>query len=192
MIALSLAAFSAVVVACQNSLAGNTNGAMQGTIDFEFQNAPPFAAIDWITRLTDRPVIAPLNFTGNITYRSAHKLTRDEAIQALSGALESNGWYLVSVNGLYYRLVTVTETNSVSDTPHIEIEIAGDRAIVDGKSISYEDLNDTIIPLVTPEIEVWVSAPLKPYESDRFSRTVSALRKVNVRKIYSAYLPSAK
>jgi type II secretion system GspD-like secretin len=192
MIALSLVALSAVVVACQSSLGDSTNGAMAGTIDFQFQNAPSVTAVEWITRLTEKPVIVSLKLSGSITYRSAHKLTHDEAIQALSGALESNGWYLVSVNGLYYRLVTVSETNNVTDTPHIEIEIAGDRAIVDGKSIGYEDLNNTIVPLVTAETEVWVSAPRKSYESDRFWRTVSDLCKLKVRKIYSAYLPSAK
>ena len=50
----------------------------------------------------------------------------------------------------------VVETNSVSNRSHIDLEIQGDKLIVDGKPIQSEDLTQTLVPLVGPETEIWI------------------------------------
>jgi hypothetical protein len=166
--ALSTATVLAIALAPQNSLADATNGATVGTIDFQFENAPPFTLINWVARLTREPVVVPYDLTFLVTYRTNRKVTPDEALRDIDGVLLTNGYHLVKTDESYYRIMKVVETNSVSNRSHIDLEIQGDKLIVDGKPIQSEDLTQTLVPLVGPETEIWIQ---DAYDTQGFGLT---------------------
>jgi hypothetical protein len=195
----SIVILSAVVVsvftpAFHNSLAADTNAATVGTVDMQFINAPPSAAINWLARLTGKPVIAPLNITALITYKTERKVTPDEAVRELTAVLESNKLYLMNANGMYYRLATTTETNKLADIPHAEIVVREDQVLIEGRSVRWEDLPKALGVLVMPEAEVWVFDPkAQPGpDSAQLTRLLAVLNQTKAGRIYRAYLPPRK
>jgi len=188
-IALCIVAVLADILAFQSSLAEDTNTASAGTIDMQFENAPVIAVVDWLVRLTNKPLITPTFFTGVVNYRTKRKLTRDEAIQGIAGVLKTNGLYFVNVDNLYDRLLTASETNSVVNHPHIEVEVQGDRALVDGRAIRFEDLTATISNSITADTEVWVSAPSTQTGEQISINVDNWMAQAHMGKPYRAYLP---
>ncbi len=124
-IALCVVTASAGTLAFQSSLAEDTNTTAVHTFSCQFQNAPVSAVVEWLVRLTNKPLITPIYFTGVVDYRTERKLTLDEAIQGLAGVLKTNGLYFVSVDNVYNRLLIASETNNVVDHPRIEVEVSG-------------------------------------------------------------------
>ena len=188
MVILSVVAASEFTLAFHNSLAADTNAATIGTVDMQFINAPASGPINWLVRLTGKPVIAPLNLTGAVTYKTERKLTREEAVRGLTAALASNKLYVVSVDNSYYRLTTTTETNKLADSPHVEVAVQEDLILIDGRSVRWEDLPRALGVLVMPDAEIWV---YDPYARDgSVSNPLNRFLKVaQGRKIYQAYLP---
>ena len=183
-----IVAVSASILAFQSSLAESTNAATAGTVDMQFINAPASGPINWLARLTGKPVIAPLNLTASITYKTERKVTPGEAVRGLTAVLASNKLYLVNVGDSYYRLTTTTETNKLADIPHTEIAVQEDRVLIEGRSIRWEDLPKALGVLVMPDAEIWV---YDPYARDGLvSEPLTKLLKVlKGRKVYQAYLP---
>jgi len=187
-VTLSVVVAFMVTLAFHSSLAAGTNTAVYGPVSMEFSNAPVSAIIGWLARLTDKPVIAPLNLTVGITYKTERKLTPDEAVRALTAVLASNKLYVVNIDNLYYRLATTTQTNKLADIPHTEIAVQEDRVLIEGRSVRWEDLPKAISVLVMPDAEIWV---YDPHARDGLvSGPLTKLLKVlQGRKVYQAYLP---
>jgi hypothetical protein len=188
-IALWIVTVSAGVLTFQSSLADDTNTASAGTIDLRFENCPVIAVVDWLVRLTNKPLITPTYFTSVVNYRPKRKLTREEAIQGIAGALQTNGLYFVNVDNLYNRLLTASETNNVVGHPHIEIEVRGDRVLVDGRPIRFEDLTGTISNSITADTEVWISAPSTQTGEQIVLDMDMWISQAHLGKLYRAYLP---
>jgi type II secretory pathway component GspD/PulD (secretin) len=187
-----IVALSVATLVGQISLAENTDPNAVRAIDFDFHGAPIWVAIKWLTRLTNQPVLIPVNVAGTFTYKSEHKLTRDEAVEAISSTLQANGWYLMNVDHSYYRLLPLSETNSPAVVPHIEIEIQADQLIVDGKSIQSKDLAQTIAPLIGPETEIWVRDTLDTTgmgSTPQFARILMPLNMAHPKRICTKLTP---
>jgi len=194
MIALSVVTVSTGILTFPSCLADDTNAAAIGAIDLRFEDAPVIFVVDRLVWLTNKPLITPSYFTGVVNYRTKRKLTRDEAIQAIASVLKTNGLYFVNVNNLYDRLLTASETNRVNlvNSPHIEVEVQGDRALVDGRAIRFEDLTGTISNSITADTEVWVSAPSTQTGAQIFLDVTLWMTQAHMGKLYRAYLPQPK
>lgn len=172
------------------SRADDTNAAR--VIDFEFRNAPAFAAIDWLTRLTDKPVLIPATVSFQFSYRTERKLTRDEAVDALSAIFQTNGLHLVKVKNSYYRLTNESVASPAIEKPHIDVELQGDQFLVNGSVVDRADLSGRLAALMTPETEVWVRHPLTPTPDPSFNEGAELLRIVqglDANRIYTEYIP---
>jgi hypothetical protein len=193
-IAVWIFAVSADILAFQSSLAESTNAAAVGTVSLVLSNVPVSAAINWLTRLTGKPVIAPLNLTALITYKTERKVTPDEAIRELTAILASNKLYVVNVDSSYYRLATTTETNKLADNPHVEVVVQEDQILIEGRSVRWEDLPKAVGVLIMPDAEIWVYDPKAQPESDsaQLGRLRTVLGQTKAGKIYRAYLPPRK
>jgi hypothetical protein len=197
MIALSAATIAVITMASQGSLADGTNGATTGTIDLQFQNAPAFTLIEWVTRLTDEPVVVPYNVNFPVTYRTEHKLTRDEAIAAIDGVLRTNAYCLVRPDGSYYRVAKVSETNSIANRSHIDLEVQGDKVVVNGNTtVDLKDLASTLAALSTPETEIWIRHLVAGWSRGRTSNEamelLTSLRGWDANKMFLKYVPEAR
>ena len=193
MITLPMVVAFMVTLAFHGSFAADTNATV-GTIDFQFVNAPAFAAINWLARLTGKPFIVPLNATAHITYKTERKVTPDEAIRALTTQLASNNLYVVNVGDLYYRLVTASDTNKVVDNQRVEMALQDDGVLIEGRFVRWEDLPKALGILVMPDEEIWIYDPkvMTGPESDsaQLGKLLNVLGQAKVGKIYRAYLPA--
>lgn len=161
-------------------------------IDFQFINAPPFAAAAWLTRLTGQPVLIPASASFQFTYRTVRKLTRREAIDALRGVLQTNGLSLVRINGAYWKLTKETPASAAEPKPHIDVELQGEDFVVNGQAVTQADLSPRLAGLMTAETEVWVHHPQPPVHEPSFNEGVELLRVVHgldANRIYTEYLP---
>jgi hypothetical protein len=183
-----------VILAPKISRAEDTNAVR--VIDFEFRNAPVFAAIDWLTRLTDKPVIIPVLVSFQFSYRTERKITREEAIDALSAILQTNGLYLVKVKDSYYRLTKESVASPAVEKPHVDVELRGDQFLVNGSPVDRADLSGRLAALMTPDTEVWVRHPLPPPARDpSFNEGAELLRVVqglDANRIYTEYIPARR
>jgi len=177
----------------QRSLADGTNDATPRTIQFEFQNAPVSMVIEWVTRLSHEPVVLPYNIDFPVTYRTERKLTREEAIQVIDAILQANGYHLVNRDNSYYRVVGVSETNSGSNSAHLELEVRGDKLVIGGNTIiGREDLSKTIAQLTNAETEIWVHHSVTrsgATPSNEAVELVASVRGLNASKMYLECVP---
>ena len=193
---LGAATVLAITLTPQDSLAGATNGATVGTIDFQFENAPAFTLIEWVTRLTHESVVVPYDLNFPVTYRTERKVTLEEALQGIDGVLLTNGYHLVKKGESYYRVVKVAETNSVSNQAHIDLKLQGDKVIVDENTIvDRADLAKTLAVLSIPDAELWihhtVTGPRAPTNNEAMELLVSS-RGLDASKFFLKYVPEGK
>jgi hypothetical protein len=175
------------------SRADDTNAAR--VVDFEFQNAPAFAAIDWLTRLTAKPVIVPATVTFQFSYRTERKITREEAIDALSAILQTNGLHLAKVKDSYYQLTKESVASPAIERPHVDVELRGDQFLVNGSLVDRADLSGKLAVLMAPGTEVWVRHPLPPTRGPFFNEGAELLRVVqglDANRIYTEYVPAGQ
>jgi hypothetical protein len=174
------------------SRADDTNAAR--VIDFEFQNAPGFAAIAWLTRLTATPVIVPADVTFQFSYRTPQKITRQEAIDALSNIFRTNGLDLAKVNDSYYRLTKASVPSLPTPRLHIDVELRDDQFFINRSLVERAELSQKLNQLMTPGMEVWVLHSQSPTRDPSFNEGAELLRTVrglDVNRIYTVYMPSA-
>jgi len=172
------------------SWADGTNAAR--VIDFEFQNAPSFAAIVWLTRLTATPVVVPANVTFQFSYRTPQKITREEAIDALSSVFRTNGLNLAKVNDSYYRLTKASAPSSPAARLHIDVELRGDQFFINGSPVERAELSQRLGQLMASGMEVWVQHSQSPTRDPFFNEGAELLRAVqglDANRIYTAYMP---
>ncbi len=106
-------------------------------------------------------MIVPYDLSFPVTYRTQRKVTLEEALQGIDGVLHADGYRLVKLDESYYRVVKVAETNSLSNLPHIDLAIQGDKILVNGNAIvERKDLAKTLAVLSKPDMELWVDHPL--------------------------------
>lgn len=172
-----------------------------GTVDMQFSNAPVSAAVQWIVRLTKEPVIVPETVTGVITYRSDGHVTKEEAIEGLTKALKASNLQLVNINQTYYRLLPASEANATTDVQRVEVEIEGDRVVVDGKPFAYAELPQALKPLMGPDTEIWIhdatwvhDTLAAPWDGKSMgaNQYLMPLHKAQPKRICFAYTPSDK
>jgi hypothetical protein len=192
-IVLAAATVLATSLTDRNSLADDTNGATAGTIDFQFENAPSFALIEWVARLTHGPVIVPYNLNFPVTYRTKRKVTPEEALQGIDGVLLTNGYHFVKTDESYYRIVRVAETNSFSNLSHIDLKIQGDKVVINGNTIvDRKDLAKTVAALSNPNTELWIQHPLTglraPMTNEAMELLVS-LQRLDAHNVFLEYVP---
>lgn len=184
---------TAGILAPKISRADGTNAAR--VIDFEFQNAPSFAAIVWLTRLTATPVIVPANVTFQFSYRTPQKITREEAIDALSSIFRTNGLNLAKVNDSYYRLTKASVPSSPVAKLHIDVELRGDQFFINGSPLGRAELSQRLGQLMTSGMEVWVLHSLSPARDPSFNEGAELLKAVqglDANRIYTEYLPAGQ
>jgi metal-dependent amidase/aminoacylase/carboxypeptidase family protein len=135
-------------------------------------------------------VVIPYNIDFPVTYRTERKVTREEAIQAINAILQANGYYLVNRDSSYYRVVAVSETNSVSNSAHLELEVRGDKMVIGGNTIiGREDLSKTLALLTNAETEIWVHHTITSDSSNEAVELLASVRGVNANKLYLEYVP---
>lgn len=164
-------------------------------IDFQFINAPVFSAVVWLTRLTDRPVVIPATATFQFSYRTERKITREEAIEALSAIFQTNGLHLAKVKDSYYQLTRESVASPAVEKPHVDVELQGDQFLVNGSVVDRADLSGRLAALMTPETEVWVRHPLTPTPDPSFNEGAELLRivqGVDANRIYTEYIPAGR
>ena len=179
-------------LACQICFADEANTNAIRAINFNFQNAPIWAGVQWLIRLKAQPVIVPVNVVGTFTYKSDHALTRDEAIEAIASSFQTNGWYLMYVDHSYYRLLPGAETNASASVPHVEVELGSAGLFLDGKPVPVKELTRTITPLVDPETEIWVHDTfdtLGSGTSEEFVKILVPLSMAHPKRICTKHLP---
>jgi len=196
MIGLSIVVVSATALTLRSSLADDTNAASAGIVDFEFRNAPVSAVIEWVMRLSHEPVVVPYNVNFPVTLRTERKLTREEAIQAIDGIFEANGYHLVKSDESYYRVMKIAETNSVANRSHVDLEIQGDKLVVNGNTIiDRNDLAKTLAVLSKPDTEVWIRHPLtRPGAptSNEADELLTSLQGLDANKMFLKYVPEGR
>ena len=174
-------------------LADGTNDATARTIQFEFRNAPVSFVIEWVTRLSHEPVVIPYNIDFPVTYITERKLTRDEGIQAIDGILQASGYHLVNRDNSYYRVVGVSETNMVSDSAHLELEVRGDQIVIGGNTIvARENLSETLAQLTNAQTEIWVHHPVtgsRASSSNEAAELLASVRGLHANRLYLEYMP---
>jgi hypothetical protein len=194
--ALSVATVLAISLTGQNSLADTTNGPTAGTIDFQFENAPALRLIEWVTRLSREPVVVPYDLNFLVTYKTERKVTLEEALHAIDGVLLANGYHLMKPDESYYRVVKVAETNSVSNRSHINLELQGDKVVVNGNTVvDRKDLAETLAVLSKPDMELWVDHPLIGLWSLATNEAMDLLGTslgVNANKMFLKCMPEGK
>ena len=174
----------------QGSLADGTDDATARTITFEFGGAPVSRVIEWVARLSHEPVVIPYNIDFPVTYRTERKVTREEAIQAINAILQANGYHLVNRDNSYYRVVGVSETNSVSNSAHLELEVRGDKLVIGGNTIiGREDLSKTLALLTNAETEIWVHHTVTSDSSNEAVELLASVKGVHANKLYLEYVP---
>jgi len=192
---LAAATVLATSLADQNLLADGTNGATAGTIDFQFENAPAFTLIEWVTRLTHEPVIVPYNLNFPVTYRTERKVTLEEALHGIDGALLTNGYHLVKTDESYYRVAKAGDTNSVSSRPHVDLGFQGEKIVVNGDTIvDRKDLAKTLAVLSGPETEIWIQhVATTPADHDIMELAINFLvssGQLGANKLFLEYMPA--
>ena len=200
MICLSAVAAAAVTLTPRGSLAEDTKATSAHIFTCEFRNAPVSAVVDWVARLTREPVVVPYNVNFPVTYRTKRKLTLEEAMQAFDGIFQTNGCQLVKADGAYYRIVKVAETNSFANHSHIDLEIQGDKLIINGNTIiDRNDLAKTLTLLSNAGAEIWVRHPIgrpgAPPSNNNDSEAVELLASVpglDANKMFLKYVPETK
>lgn len=184
---------TAAILTPNVSRADDTNAAR--VIDFEFRNAPVFSAVVWLTRLTDRPVVIPATATFQFTYRTERKVTREEAIDALTAIFQTNGLHLVKVKDSYYQLTKESVASPAVEKPHVDVELRADQFLVNGSLVDRADLSQRLAALMAPDAEVWVRHPQPPVGDPSFNEGAELLRVVpglDANRIYTEYLPAAQ
>jgi type II secretory pathway component GspD/PulD (secretin) len=189
---LSTAVVLAFALTLENSLADGTTGATPATISLDFKNAPAFSLIEWVTRLSNQPVVVPYNVDFPVTLKTERKLTREEAIEAIDGVLRMNGYRLVKPDKSYYRVVKASETNSVLSASHIELEVQGDRIVINGNTIiDRKDLAASLATLSNAETEVWIHHPVsgpRPHNSNEAMELLTSLRGLDANKMFLKFM----
>jgi hypothetical protein len=195
-IGLSIVVVSATALTLRSSLAEDTNAASAGIVDFEFRNAPAFAVIEWVARLSHEPLVVPYDVNFPVTLRTERKLTREEAIQAIDGVLRTNGYQLVKTDESYCRVMKVGETNSVANRSHIDLEIQGDKLVVNGNTIiDRNDLAKTLATLSKPDTEVWIRHSVFGPGAGTGNEAVellTSLRGLDANKMFLKYVPEGR
>lgn len=161
-------------------------------IDFEFQNAPSFAAIVWLTRLTATPVIVPANVAFQFSYRTPQKITRDEAIDALNSIFRTNGLNVAKVNDSYYRLTKASASSLPVAKLHIDVELRADQFFINGTAVERAELSHQLGQMMASGMEVWVRHSPSPTRDPSFNEGAELLRAVqglDANRIYTAYMP---
>jgi len=173
------------ILAPASTHADDTNTAR--VIDFEFQNAPLCTAADWLARLTSKPVLVPLGDTSRFSYRTRQKLTQQEAIDVMTGILQTNGLRLALVSDAYYKLTAELAAVASAEKPHIDIELRDDRFRVNGSAVDQAALSQRLAALMSTGTEAWVRCPLSPSDSSSFeagTKLLWAVHGVDTNRIY--------
>jgi general secretion pathway protein D len=91
-------------------IAATTNTTPIGNL-LTFNNAPLDVIFDRYQELAQRTVLRPANLAGAVTIRTHAELTREEALQALEGALALNGITLIPQGEKFVKAVLTADAN---------------------------------------------------------------------------------
>jgi hypothetical protein len=150
-----------------------------------------------LPQLTHKPVIVSMNVSGRIVYRSDPGSSSEQILKEIRGQLKTRRYVLTNMFDVYFKLVPMAETNSLTDSPRIEVEVRDNVILVDGRLVPLENLAATITRSLKPETEVWVEdATHHSVERGNaqfisvFARLQNEMRpKFRWGKLYKAYLP---
>jgi type II secretory pathway component GspD/PulD (secretin) len=159
-----------------------------GVIDF--QNTPLFAVVEYLTQISGRPIIVSLNLTGKLTYRSAHDMTFAEAVRELTGVLASNNLALVDVDSRYFKLTPASQTNSLPESPHLEVRVEKDQFLIEDHPVSREQFAAEVKKRATADTEIWIYDAQTSTNAD-FNTAYLLIAETGAksRKIFQVFLP---
>jgi hypothetical protein len=177
-------------------LVGTISPSPVGVVDFQGAPIDP-ALTEFLPQLTQKPVIVSMNVGGPIVYRSHPGATTEQILKGIRAQLKTRGYALTNMADVYFKLVPIAETNPLTDSPRIEVEVRDNMILVDGRPVPLESLAATITRSLTPATEVWVQDAThhstergNGYFMSVFVKLQTELRP-NFRwgKIYKAYFP---
>ncbi len=153
--------------------------------------------IEWVARLTHQPVVVPYNVNFLVTYRTERKVTPEEALQGIDGVLLTNGYHLAKMDESHYRIVKVAETNSVSNRSHVDLELQGEKVVVNGNTIvDRKDLAKTLAALSKPAEEIWIQHPVTTSANHEIVELAINLLVsaggLDANKVFLEYVPEGK
>jgi hypothetical protein len=163
----------------------------------ELHDVPMDALAELLPELTQKPVVVSQGVVGSFSYTAKPDTSRKRALQEIRAQLMTQGFVLTNMGDVYFKLVRLTETNTLTDSTRIEVEIRDNAIIVDGQPVPLESLAATITGSVTPDTELWVQDAThhtRERGNERFMSLFLRLQnevrpKFHWSKIFRAYLP---